>query len=78
MGHITSISTPQQEDNRPERNGLSACREEEVTQLLEKDDKSARLNRLKWFSNDIQNCLWGNLNAHKLLRKWNLTREQKQ
>jgi len=25
-GHITSISTPEQEENRPERNGLSVCR----------------------------------------------------
>jgi hypothetical protein len=51
-------------NNRPERNGLSACREE----FLEKNDKSLRLDRLKRFS-DIQNCLWGNLNAHKLLKE---------
>jgi hypothetical protein len=78
MGHITSISTPEQEDNRPERNGSSVCREEQVIQLIEKDDKSVRLNWLKRFSNDIQNCLWGNLNAHKLLRKWNVTRRRRQ
>jgi hypothetical protein len=69
MGHITSIYTPEQEDNTPERNGLSVCREKQAIQLLEKGNKSLRLDRLKRFSNDIQNYLWGNLNAHKRLRK---------